>query len=265
MKDLKRTPILVNLDPANESINQSISPDIDINSLITVEDAMDQLKLGPNGALLYCMDYLDVNFDWLQSELLKSGNVDNPYFLFDLPGQVELFTTSVSMRSIIKKLTGEMGDKIMDLRLVCVNFVDSHYANDPSKFISILLTSLSTMLNLELPHINILSKIDLIKSSGRLNFGVDFYCDVLDLGYLVSHISEDPFLAKYKKLTESLAGLVQDYSLVSFIPLDINNSKLVIKALRTADKANGFYLTEVNDVDLTNVYNQFEEIDYNEL
>jgi hypothetical protein len=63
--------------------------------------------------------------------------------------------------------------------------VDSHYCSDPSKFISVLLTSLSTMLQIELPHVNVLSKCDLIEKFGKLSFNLDFYTEVLDLHYLL--------------------------------------------------------------------------------
>ena len=53
-------------------------------------------------------------------------------------------------------------------QLVAIHLVDSHYCSDAGKFVSVLLTSLNTMLQIELPHINILSKIDLIESYGKL-------------------------------------------------------------------------------------------------
>ena len=53
-------------------------------------------------------------------------------------------------------------------QLVAVHLVDSHYCSDPGKFISVLLTSLSTMLQIELPHVNVLSKMDLIQQYGKL-------------------------------------------------------------------------------------------------
>lgn len=46
--------------------------------------------------------------------------------------------------------------------------MDAHLCSDPGKFISALLTSLSTMVQIELPHINILSKVDLIQQYGKL-------------------------------------------------------------------------------------------------
>ena len=54
-----------------------------------------------------------------------------------------------------------------------------------------------------------------------LVFGLDFYTEVLDLNFLLEHLSDHPFFHKYKKLNEALVGLVQDYSLVSFVPLNI--------------------------------------------
>lgn len=61
------------------------------------------------------------------------------------------------------------------------------------KFISALLLSLSTMLQMELPHINVLSKIDLVLQYGdKMQFGIDFYTEVLDLGYLLESLDENP-------------------------------------------------------------------------
>lgn len=52
-------------------------------------------------------------------------------------------------------------------------------------------------------------------------FGLDYYSEVLDLQYLLNHMSNHPFLCKYKKLNEALIGLIEDYSLVTFTPLSI--------------------------------------------
>lgn len=63
-------------------------------------------------------------------------------------------------------------------RLAAVHLVDAHLCSDPAKYISALLLSLSTMLHLELPHVNLLSKIDLIEQYGKLQFNLDFYTEV---------------------------------------------------------------------------------------
>ena len=54
------------------------------------------------------------------------------------------------------------------MQLTAVHLVDAHLCSDPGKYVSALILSLSTMLHMELPHINVLSKIDLIESYGKL-------------------------------------------------------------------------------------------------
>jgi len=62
------------------------------------------------------------------------------------------------------------------MQLAAVHLVDAHLCSDPGKYISALLLSLSTMLHMELPHINVLSKIDLIESYGKLGAVITFAC-----------------------------------------------------------------------------------------
>lgn len=145
---LNRPVSVVNLDPANE--NMAYKATVDVMELISVEDVMASLSLGPNGALMYCVEYLEENFDWL---LTKLKEVKDSYLLFDLPGQIELYTHHGSIKNIFEKLQN------LDYHLCAVHMVDSHYCSDPTKFISTLLLSLSTMLQIGLPHINVLSKV----------------------------------------------------------------------------------------------------------
>ena len=39
---------------------------IDVRELVSVEDVMVEMNLGPNGGLVYAMEYLVTNIDWLQ-------------------------------------------------------------------------------------------------------------------------------------------------------------------------------------------------------
>lgn len=87
-KNLDRNILIVNLDPAAEKL--SYTPNVDIRELINTDDAMDYTKLGPNGGLIYCMEYLIENIDWLEEEIGGLGPED--YVLFDCPGQLELYT-----------------------------------------------------------------------------------------------------------------------------------------------------------------------------
>jgi hypothetical protein len=54
--------------------------------------------------------------------------------------------------------------------LVCVHLVDSFVLCDSARFLSGMLLSLNAMLMLALPHVNILSKMDLLPKYGETGF-----------------------------------------------------------------------------------------------
>lgn len=61
---------------------------------------MEEFELGPNGGLVYCMEYLLANFNWLEERLLALGS---QYILFDCPGQVFIcFCTFVCIACMYK-------------------------------------------------------------------------------------------------------------------------------------------------------------------
>lgn len=237
---LGRDVAIINLDPANEHLPYECA--LDMSDLIKLEDVMSMLKLGPNGGLVYCMEYLEKNIDWLKKGLESLGN--KKYLLFDLPGQVELYTHHTSVRNIVAQL------QKWDYRLVASHLVDSHYCSDASKFISVLLTSLSTMLQLELPHVNVLSKCDLIEKHGKLAFNIDFYTEVLDLTYLLDQFKDDGQFHKYKKLNAALVDIIEEYSLVSFVPLNVQDKESMLRVMKVADKANGYVFGDLEERDM---------------
>ena len=222
LKSLGRKVAIVNLDPANENMNYN--PDIDISTLVKVEEVMDELSLGPNGGLVYAMQFLYQNLSWLEDQL--DSVPEGTYLIMDCPGQVELYTVDQSMKDIIEHLTKS------NIRLTAVHLVDSHYCSDPGKFIAVCLTSLTTMLQIALPHVNLLSKVDLVERwcimeiyrslfqvlfrYGKLHFNLDYYTEVLDLDYLLDTFPEDNFTKKYKQLNEALTGLINDYRYIEF-------------------------------------------------
>merc|ERR1711953_1411093 len=133
------------------------------------------------------------------------------------------------MKEIISHLTSPA----QDYRLTCVNLVDSHHCSDPSKFISVCLTSLTAMLQISLPHVNLLSKVDLVERYGKLQFNLDYYTDVLDLEYMLQTLPDDNFTKKYKQLNEALTGLISDYSLVNFVPVTIKKKERLLQPVRS--------------------------------
>lgn len=84
------------IDPGNDTLPFTAS--IDVSNLITVEDAMENCHLGPNGALIYCMEFIEKNLDWLFTQIAKFSD---HYFIFDLPGQVNSIYTYVSSSCVL--------------------------------------------------------------------------------------------------------------------------------------------------------------------
>ena len=82
------------------------------------------------------------------------------------------------------------------------------------------MAALSVMVNLEIPHVNVLSKIDLLSGSAKKL--LDSYLEP-DIRDLTSSTNCHAFNAKYQDLTEALGRVLDDYSLVKYFPLDISN------------------------------------------
>lgn len=52
----RRTAHTVNLDPAATGDAFEYEPAIDIRELVTLEDVMTEMGMGPNGGLVYCFE-----------------------------------------------------------------------------------------------------------------------------------------------------------------------------------------------------------------
>ncbi|KAK9472358.1 uncharacterized protein V1510DRAFT_417296 [Dipodascopsis tothii] len=226
-----RKASVINLDPANDATNYE--PALDIRDYIRLEDIMAAEGLGPNGGIMYAMEELENHWDEFLDRIKALGR---DYLIIDCPGQVELFTHHASLRAIFLKMQKQ------DYRMVVMNLIDSYYITSPSQYISVLLLALRSMLQLDLPHINVLSKIDLLGSYGKLDFNLDFYTEVHDLGHLVPLLErESPFLAgKYARLNEAIADMIADFGLVAFEVLAVEDKQSMISLLTVIDKATGY-------------------------
>jgi hypothetical protein len=82
--------------------------------------------------------------------------------LIDCPGQLELFSHYDLMKSVIKSL------KRIGINILSVFCLDSTFLSEKNKFVSGCTLSLATMIQLELPHMTILTKADLIQDKSVL-------------------------------------------------------------------------------------------------
>jgi len=226
-----RDVAVVNLDPANDSPPYECA--VDIARLITVDDAAAEYALGPNGGLVYCFEYLAANVDWLVEQLRPLGS---KYVLFDCPGQIELYTHHEAVRAVTDALAREL-----DFRLVALHLLDAHHCAEVSKYVSGLVVSLSAMLQLELPHVNVLSKVDLVEAAGPLALPLSYYADCADLSRLLPFCEASPaFSKKHAALTSRLCELVDDFALLHFIPCCATDDETLAAVLRDADKSCGY-------------------------
>lgn len=256
-----RKTSVVNLDPAND--NPSYDCALDVRDFITLDDIMAEEKLGPNGGILYALEQVEHNVDQFVAQFRKLG--DQEYFLLDCPGQVELFTHHGSLAAIFRTLEKELG-----LRLCVVNLIDSIYITQASQYISVLLLALRTMLQFSLPQVNVLSKIDLLSSYGPLPMKLDYYTEVQDLDRVTDLADEEIKLPKLQGLTKAIAQVVEDFGLVEFQVLAVENKKSMIHLLSVIDKASGYLFgsTEIGGdslwVDATRQGGYTEPVDVHE-
>lgn len=320
-------------DPAAEQFNYPVS--IDVRDLITLDDVAEELGLGPNGGLLYCMEFLEENLDdWLGEELevgrgsggmtmegllfmeWSTGDVwrvreqctfweldtlrgrwvlssrnrprrkihsaaltpsklppnkgfgEDDYLIIDCPGQIELY----SHVSVFKTLTNYLkinGWNVCAVRTDCakgfvlwgeewnlralwlnnlililitpilfplcpptqVYCMDSQFVAETPKFVAGCLAALSAMVQLELPHVNMLTKVDLVADREALE--PHLIPDALELRHAL-HAATG---ARFSALNDAIVGLLDEFAMVSFTPLDIRDEESVSEALLVVDTA----------------------------
>lgn len=268
-KVITRMPFIINLDPAAYLGEESCEngPAVDICELKSVQTIMETELLGPNGALLSAIENLEINLDWLFARLQNCINEaesvnQEPYFIFDLPGQVELTTCHDSFQKIIRKL-----EKFYHFRLVVVHLADATHCTDPFRYISMVMLALRAMLHLECPQINVLSKIDLINTYGTPPLPIEFYLAATDLESLLlfddpkevdfvesDNLEDETFKdlsnkvekckfkvpQKYKILTRRICELIEENALICFSPLAIDDRECMSYLQALIDRAGGY-------------------------
>jgi len=147
-----RRTLVVNFDPANDT------PDLPypcvynvIDEFVSLEGVIKENNLGPNGGLLFCMEYMEREIESIERKIAENirnykfegessssknnegesssskNNVDDNsdvYILFDFPGQIELFTHD----TCVQKIMGHL--QKLDYRLAAVQLIDSHFCSD---------------------------------------------------------------------------------------------------------------------------------------
>ncbi len=141
--------ITINLDPGVDSL--PYEADIDIREWVSLDEVMSEYNLGPNGAQIVAADLMAVNIRKI-TEVLEG--MKTKYVLVDTPGQLELFAFRESSNVIVNAF-GK--DKSM-----VVYLSDPMLCRTSNGFVSNMVLSSLVQFRLQLPTVNILTKVDLL-------------------------------------------------------------------------------------------------------
>lgn len=251
LRNNRRSCFYINLDPAAEDF--VYEPDIDIKELISLEDVMEELHLGPNGGLIYCFEFLLENLDFITGPL--ETVTDEYLIIIDMPGQIELYTHVPIVPQLVKHLTKGS----LNISMCAAYLLESTFIADRAKFFAGTLSAMSAMLMLELPHVNILSKMDLVKGTVArkelkrfIDPDISLLQDAPDSGLVYEYKDGvddgDPADTEnvmtgesFAKLNRAVGQLIDDFSLVSFLKLDAQDEDSVGAVLSFIDDAIQFH------------------------
>ncbi|KAL7543901.1 hypothetical protein ACHAXR_013424 [Thalassiosira sp. AJA248-18] len=170
--DSSRVGYAINLDPAAKYVPFTSS--IDIRDTVDYLEVMRQHKLGPNGAILTCLNLFATKFDQVMGILehrafgsnavaatvdsLDPPSTKSPldYILIDTPGQIEAFTWSASGTIVTSSLATAFPT-------VLAFVVDTpRCAASVHTFMSNMLYACSMLYRAKLPMVVVLNKTDVV-------------------------------------------------------------------------------------------------------
>ena len=187
------------------------------------------------------------NLDWLEAEL--EDVTEDFITIFDCPGQIELYSHVPILPNLCKHLSMHL-----NYSLCATYLIESTFVVDKAKFFAGTLSAMSAMIMLEIPHLNILSKMDLIKSQVSKR-ELKRYLDP-DPSIISSdiHAQTNP---RFHKLNEgrlllttrigsiltiftAVVNLIEDFSMVSFLQLESQKEDSVQGILSYIDDCIGW-------------------------
>lgn len=206
---------------------------------------MEEMGLGPNGGLIYCFEFLLENLDFLTEAL--DPLTEEYLIIIDMPGQIELYTHIPILPALVKHLTRTGA---LDINLCAAYLLEATFVVDRAKFFAGTLSAMSAMIMLEVPHVNILSKMDLVKGQvgkRELKRFLDPDTTLLDDDPTEAEVDDGTGEVvdantvmrgnSFKRLNKAVAGLIDSFSMVSYLRLDVQDEDSVNGILSYIDDA----------------------------
>ncbi|KAI9342395.1 hypothetical protein BD770DRAFT_422055 [Pilaira anomala] len=228
---------LVNLDPAAEHFEYD--PTIDIRELITLEDVMEELDYGPNGGLIYCLEFLMNNVDWLEEEI---GNFDDDYLIIDCPGQIELYTHFPIMRRLCETL-GRLNMTVCGVYCLESQFIEdkSDYGNkaieeEDDEVDDGTESAAQKKRRKQKRRRRLMEKAMTDREMDRY-LEPDPMLMTEEAGDVLDGEQPSSRSLKFQALNQAIVQLIDDYSMVRFIPLNITDEDSVEYVLSHVDNS----------------------------
>ena len=157
-----------------------------------------------------------------------------------MPGQIELYTHIPVVPALVYHLRNPL-----NVNLCATYLLESTFVVDTAKFFAGTLSAMSAMIMLELPHINVMSKVDLVKrtmTKKELRRFIEPDASLLGGRAKVAPPtttasqpdSNDPASSQsrmkgtsFDRLNRAVANLIDDFSMVSFLKLDVQKEDSV--------------------------------------
>ncbi|KAJ2475125.1 GPN-loop GTPase 1, partial [Coemansia sp. RSA 2320] len=152
LHERKTPPYVVNLDPAVTKL--PFQANIDIRDTVDYKQVMKEYNLGPNGGILTSLNLFTTKLDQVM-EIVDKRASDNKYFLYDTPGQIEIFTWSASGSIITNTLAATYPT-------VVVYVVDTPRTASPATFMSNMMYACSILYKTQLPFLLAFNKTDVV-------------------------------------------------------------------------------------------------------
>ncbi|KAJ1834984.1 hypothetical protein LPJ63_001502 [Coemansia sp. RSA 2711] len=164
LHERKTPPYVVNLDPAVSKL--PFQANIDIRDTVDYKQVMSEYNLGPNGGILTSLNLFTTKLDQVMG-IVEKRAATTPYFLYDTPGQIEIFTWSASGTIITNTLAATYPT-------VVVYVVDTPRTASPATFMSNMMYACSILYKTQLPFLVAFNKTDVVSHDFALDWMSDF-------------------------------------------------------------------------------------------
>jgi GPN-loop GTPase len=152
--------------------------------------------------------------------------------IFDCPGQIELYTHAPVLPNLIAHLRRHQG-----FQLCAAYLLESTFVVDRAKYFAGTLSAMSAMLMLEVPHLNILSKMDLVRKQVSRRELKRFMDPDPTIMAEEATAATNP---RWHDLNMAVVNLIESFAMVQFLPLESQEEDSVRTVLSYIDDMIGW-------------------------